>query len=371
MSKEKNNGNAKNLGTSAKLIYLCPMVAFTSTSNGPHAQHLEERKSAHIDLAFASQTDAVQSDSRFFYEPGLSGHPKNSLTPFEFLGKEFHAPIWISSMTGGTEMARHINRNLARACAEFGLGMGLGSCRPLLEGNERFDDFNLRPILGNDRPFYANLGVAQLEELFAAGQGKRITELVESIQADGLIIHINPLQEWFQPEGDRYFRSPVDLTEEVLRMVQFPVIVKEVGQGMGPETIRAFLKLPIAALDFGAFGGTNFSKLEMLRDKHGRATQFEPLIHVGHTAGDMMNFVNRTAEEEGNRLRCRAVIVSGGISSFLDGYYHTEKLHLPAIYGQASAFLKHATGEYENLASFIRAQIDGLQVAKALLRIKE
>ena len=353
------------------MVYLCRMVTLNNTSNGPHAQHLEERKSAHIDLAFASQTAAVHSDTRFYYEPGLSGHPKNSLAPFDFLGKEFHAPIWISSMTGGTEMARHINRNLARACAEFGLGMGLGSCRPLLEGNERFEDFNLRPILGNDRPFYANLGVAQLEELFAAGQGERIIELVESIQADGLIIHINPLQEWFQPEGDRYFRSPLDLTEEVLRTVKFPVIVKEVGQGMGPETIRAFMKLPIAALDFGAFGGTNFSKLEMLRDKEGRATQFEPLIMVGHTASDMVNFVNRIAQEEGSRLKCRPVIVSGGVSDFLDGYYHTEKLQVPAIYGQASAFLKHAVGDYETLVKFIEAQIDGLRVAKALLRIKE
>ncbi len=104
-------------------------------------------------------------------------------------------------MTGGTEMARHINRNLAEACAEFGLGMGLGSCRPLLEGNERFEDFDLRPIIGADRPLYANLGVAQLEELFAAKEGQRIVDLVGSIQADGLIVHVNPLQEWFRPRA--------------------------------------------------------------------------------------------------------------------------------------------------------------------------
>lgn len=346
------------------------MVKLNTLQQGPHAQPLEERKSAHIDLAFASQTSGIHSDSRFYYEPGLAGHPQDSLAPFNFLGKEFHAPIWISSMTGGTEMARHINRNLAEACAEFGLGMGLGSCRPLLEGDERFSDFDLRPIMGEDRPLYANLGVAQLEELFAAKDGQRIIDLVGSIQADGLIVHVNPLQEWFQPEGDRYYRTPVDIVQEVLDTVKFPIIVKEVGQGMGPESIRAFLKMPIAALDFGAYGGTNFSKLEMLRDKEGRATQFEPLIFVGHTAEDMVAFVNQVVKEEGS-LACQQVIVSGGVSNFLDGFYHTEKLQLPSIYGQASAFLKHATGSYEDLRKYIMAQIDGLRVAKAMLKIRQ
>lgn len=266
-------------------------------------------------------------------------------------------------------MARHINRNLAEACAEFGLGMGLGSCRPLLEGNERFADFDLRPIMGTDRPLYANLGVAQLEELFAAKEGRRIVDLVGSIQADGLIVHINPLQEWFQPEGDRYFRSPVDIVAEVLDTVDFPVIVKEVGQGMGPESIRAFLKMPIAALDFAAYGGTNFSKLEMLRDKEGRATRFEPLVFVGHTADDMVGFVNRVVQEESDLL-CREIIISGGVTSFLDGFYYMEKLRVPSVYGQASAFLKHATGTYEELRTYIQAQIDGLRVAKAMLQIR-
>lgn len=346
------------------------MVELNTTQQRPHAQPLEERKSAHIDLAFASQTLGIHSDSRFYYEPALAGHPQDSLVPFNFLGKEFRAPIWISSMTGGTELARHINRNLAEVCAEFGLGMGLGSCRPLLEGNERFEDFNLRPIIGNDRPLYANLGVAQLEELFAAKQHQRLVDLVGSIQADGLIVHVNPLQEWFQPEGDRYFRNPVDIVHEVLDTVKFPVIVKEVGQGMGPESIRKFLKMPIAALDFAAYGGTNFSKLEMLRDKQGRATQFEPLIYVGHTADDMVEFVNQIVKEEGY-IECKQIIVSGGVCNFLDGFYYTEKLQLTSVYGQASAFLKHATGSYDELKKYVTAQIDGLRVAKAMLTIRK
>lgn len=346
------------------------MVELNKVQQGPHAQPLEERKSAHIDLAFASQTPQTGLDSRFLYEPALSGHPSGSLAPFSFLGKEFRAPLWISSMTGGTEQAYRINRNLAQACAEFGLGMGLGSCRPLLESNDRFSDFDLRDTLGNDRPFYANLGVAQLEEILAVKDAQRIVDLVGRLNADGLIVHINPLQEWFQPEGDRYFRSPLDIIREVLDTVRFPVIVKEVGQGMGPESIRALLRLPIAALDFAAYGGTNFSKLELLRDKEGASASVEKLAYVGHTAAEMVDFVNRVIKEEG-QIQCRQIIVSGGISDFLDGYYLTEKLQLPAIYGQASAFLKHAAGDYATLKKYVTAQIEGLRMANAVLRIKE
>ena len=92
-----------------------------------------ERKKDHIELAFRSQIDKQDLDSRFYYEPLLSGHPeRGSLPGFEFLGKSLKAPLWVSSMTGGTEMAKTINQNLARACKDFGIGMGLGSCRSIL-----------------------------------------------------------------------------------------------------------------------------------------------------------------------------------------------------------------------------------------------
>src|ERR1051325_3494522 len=111
------------------------------------------RKKDHIGLAFKSQ-EGIENDSRFYYEPLLSAHPA-ALKPVMFLSKTMKAPLWISSMTGGTELAYTINHNLARACRDFGLGMGLGSCRILLEGDTYFKDFNLRHELGNDRPLFA------------------------------------------------------------------------------------------------------------------------------------------------------------------------------------------------------------------------
>ena len=330
----------------------------------------ESRKSDHITLAFQSRT--VTTDSRFDYEPMLAPHPQKGVNePFSFLGKTMNAPLWVSSMTGGTEKARIINHNLARACGEFGMGMGLGSCRQLLYSDEFFADFNIRPLMGDAVPMFANLGVAQLEHLLAKKEWHRVDTMIEKLRADGLIIHVNPLQEWLQPEGDRFERSPIDLIQEILTLAKYPIIVKEVGQGFGKKSIETLLRLPIAALDFAAAGGTNFAKLELLRSSPEQQAIFEALALVGHTATEMVEMTNEILQKvPKSEIRCSQIIVSGGIRHFLDGYYCMEKLQLPSIYGQASGFLEHAQGSYEQLQSYVTAQIEGLAVAKAFLRVR-
>ena len=106
-----------------------------------------QKKKAHIDLAFKSQTGIETLDRRFTYEPLLNPHPSGVFKPFPFLGKTMRVPVWVSSMTGGTDAALTINRNLARACREFGMGMGLGSCRVLLEDNMNPEHFYLRKYI--------------------------------------------------------------------------------------------------------------------------------------------------------------------------------------------------------------------------------
>ena len=120
---------------------------------------MNDRKEDHINQAFQARVDKTVADQRFNYEPLLAAHPVDRPAPFAFAGKTMRLPLWISSMTGGTAQAGVINRNLARACNEFGLGMGVGSCRILLEDECHFDDFNLRHIIGEASPFYANLGI--------------------------------------------------------------------------------------------------------------------------------------------------------------------------------------------------------------------
>ncbi|WP_291727581.1 isopentenyl-diphosphate delta-isomerase [Bernardetia sp.] len=326
------------------------------------------RKQDHIELAFEAQVFKNQLDNRFYYEPALAAHPKKEAESFEFLGKKMNAPLWVSSMTGGTEWAKIINQNLAKVCGEYKLGMGLGSCRALLTDDECLPDFDVRKFMG-DQPLYANLGIAQLEKLIETKQTKKIDELLKKLQADGLIIHINPLQEWLQPEGDRFEKAPLETIRELLQTATYPIIVKEVGQGFGKQSLEELLKLPLAAVDFAASGGTNFALLELKRSSELSQHLFESLAHIGHSAEEMVNFCNEI-KQTNKEINCNQIIISGGVKTFLDGYYLTEKINFDAIYGQASGFLKHARGSYEELQAYTEGQLNGLKVAKQFLKVK-
>ena len=328
----------------------------------------ESRKSDHIELAFRSRISDL--DSRFYYEPFLSAHPsKNSIPAINFLNKTFHAPMWVSSMTGGTDKARIINKNLACACREFGFGMGLGSCRQLLYSDEFLEDFDVRQLTGNDVPLFANLGVAQIEKLFLQNEIHLINTLLKKLKANGLIVHVNPLQEWLQPEGDRFLFPPIDTLKKLLSIADYPIIVKEVGQGFGPQSINALLQLPLAAIDFAAGGGTNFSKLELLRSSEEKQNLFNAVARIGHTAEQMVNWINAAQEKLGDKIQCNQIIISGGVQDFLDGYYLTQKIKLASVYGQASSFLKYAQGDYAILQKYISSQLEGLSLAYSFLRV--
>ena len=341
----------------------------TASADDPTAV---SRKHDHIALAMRSQVSHGDLDARFYYEPMLSGHPVAGSWPvFPFLGKTLQVPMWVSSMTGGTKLAGIINRNLARACHEFGMGMGLGSCRALLYSDEHLADFDIRDQIGDDVPLFANIGIAQLERLIDEDELWRVSALLTTLRADGLIVHVNPMQEWMQPEGDVFSRPPL---ETILTLLDsFPgisLVVKEVGQGFGPESLRALLQLPLAAIDFAAGGGTNFAKLELFRADEARRQAAMPLVYVGHTAEQMMRWTNDLVVELGDKIRCRSVIISGGVRDYLDGYYLTESSILPSVYGQASAFLTYAQGDYRALHDYIAAQVRGLEVARAYLKVR-
>jgi len=326
------------------------------------------RKKEHIDLAFQSQVK--EQESRFYYEPALAGHPDEIIKmPIVLAEKPMDFPIWISSMTGGAAIAKEININLAKVAAKFKLGMGLGSCRVILNDNQHLEDFALRKYIGN-QPLFVNLGIAQINFLIRDNQINKVLDLIKKTEADGLIIHINPLQEWLQPNGDRYYDSPVDLIEKTLNKINCPIMVKEVGQGFGPKSLEALLKLPLEALDYGALGGTNFSQVELLRNSNPKMDALANTKFIGHTAIEMTDFVNSICSIDKNIVKTKRIIVSGGISSFLDGYYHLQKLALPSLYGQASALLKYAQIGYEPLEQFVAGQIEGLQLANQFLTLK-
>lgn len=327
------------------------------------------RKKSHLKLANESQNDTI--DNRFYYEPMLSAHPKtDGIIPVVFGNQQLNYPLWISSMTGGTSEATNINRLLAKTARKFRLGMGLGSCRIILEDQTHFEDFNLRPILGEEIPLYANLGIAQIEEILDSGKISLLKNMLNKLDANGLIIHVNPLQEWLQPEGDRFKKPPLETIKQLLNEIQHPIIVKEVGQGFGIESMKELLKLPILAVDFAANGGTNFSKLELSRNPQADKS-FESLISVGHSAEEMLGFLNSAVKELGDERKCQMTIISGGIKNFLDAHYLMSKCSLPCIYGQASAFLNYAKISQEALDNYVQSQIKGLLLSKSYLRIKQ
>lgn len=326
-----------------------------------------ERKANHIELAFKSQISSL--DDRFNYEPLLSGHPSNSSQSFDFLNKVMHFPLWISSMTGGTEKASVINQNLSKVAGKYGLGMGLGSCRIILDDDTYLPDFQLRKNIGDDFPFYANLGIAQLEELIERGNLKAVNTLIDKTDTDGLIIHVNPFQEWLQPEGDHFKHAPIDTIQRVIDAVDHSIIVKEVGQGFGPKSLEALFNLDIDAIDFGAHGGTNFSALELHRAEGQERNHYSSLAHIGHSASEMVDLCNRLTNDNPS-FRKKQVIISGGIKSFLDGYYLNTKLNNISVYAQASALLQHAEKGYDVLDAYVEKEIKGYQLATQFLEIK-
>lgn len=333
------------------------------------SEQTSKRKQDHIDLAFLSQT--LERDERFFYEPFLAAHPDESSIPVSVVaGKTLRLPLWVSSMTGGTEKAGTINHNLAKACGEFGMGLGLGSCRIILKDNTYFEDFNVRHLMGHDLPLFANLGIAQIEELLSEGRTDLVTELVKKLEADGLIVHVNPLQEWLQPEGDHIKHNPIETIKRLMDKTDCKIIVKEVGQGFGPRSFMELLQLPIEAVEFGAHGGTNFATLELHRQESGVMEQLSPLTNIGHSAAEMVAYANEALERLGDKAQCRTLIASGGIKNFLDGYYLIRKSNTNAVYAQASAFLKHATGSYEALRQYCELQKKGLMTCYQYLSVK-
>lgn len=331
---------------------------------------MENRKKAHIEQAFNSKTEPSQADKRFLYEP-LAGNHQPPSKHSTIAGKLLQLPIWISSMTGGTEQARQINHNLAQACAEFGMGMGLGSCRILLDDAQYLPDFDVRPIIGKEQPLFANLGICQIEQMVHARSLNKVDDLLHRLDADGLIIHVNPLQEAFQIEGDQLQRPPLETIEAYLTTTNHRVIVKEVGQGFGPTSLKQLLQLPLEAIEFGAFGGTNFALLEINRTDPDLAELFRPFSKVGHTAEEMTRMVNAIVLEEGKNIKTKSLIISGGINNVLDGYHLTGISKMPAIFGMGSAFLQHARGEYKALQKYVQGLQKGWIMANQYLRIRK
>jgi isopentenyl-diphosphate Delta-isomerase len=179
----------------------------------------------------------------------------------EFLGKPLRAPILISSMTGGFDLARQVNRNLAAAAQHLGLAMGVGSQRVAIEEPSVAESFGVRDV-APDILLLGNLGAVQLNYGYTVDHCRRA---VEMIGADGLILHLNVLQEAVQPEGNRNFKGIGEKIAAVCRQLEVPVVVKEVGSGISAEVALRLSQAGVKAIDVAGRGGTSWYAVEAQR----------------------------------------------------------------------------------------------------------
>ena len=185
-------------------------------------------------------------------------------TSTKFLNHNFKFPFLIDSMTGGTPAAQKINSRLAQAAEEFGIGMGVGSQRAGLLSSDLAKSFKVVRKNAPNAFIFSNIGGAQLSQGL---DYKSIKKLLKMIDADALAIHLNPLQELVQPEGEPNFSGILSRIKELSSDLDIPIIVKEVGSGISPSVARKLYRNKVNAINIAGMGGTSLAGIEQLRAK--------------------------------------------------------------------------------------------------------
>lgn len=226
----------------------------------------QKRKKEHLELCL--DTENVSSPSSTGLEAYRFIHnalPELDIDEIDisttFLGKRLSAPVLISSMTGGFDLARKVNRNLAGAAQRLGLAMGVGSQRVAIEEPSAATSFQVRDI-APDILLLGNLGAVQLNYGYGIEQCRRAVAMID---ADGLIFHLNVLQEAVQPEGNRNFKGLTAKIAAVCKDLAVPVVAKEVGNGISVDVAVRLHRAGVSAIDIAGKGGTSWSAVEAQR----------------------------------------------------------------------------------------------------------
>ncbi len=225
---------------------------------------VRDRKAEHIELALdrRMQVENAGFDRYRFEHQALPELDLAAIdTGTEFLGRRLAAPLLISCMTGGTGEATRINRNLAAAAEEARVAIGVGSQRKAIEDASRAESFRIRALCPSV-PLLANLGAVQLNYGFGLAECRQAVEMIE---ADALVLHLNPLQEALQPEGQGDFRGLVERIGEVASELEVPVVVKEIGFGLSLRAGRLLREAGVTILDTAGAGGTSWARIEARR----------------------------------------------------------------------------------------------------------
>jgi isopentenyl-diphosphate Delta-isomerase len=255
-------------------------MAIVNTRSGKAGRSATgERKEKHLTICtdpsrFRVEDSGAGFDGVRFLHDALADIAADELdTSVEFCGARAALPFFISCMTGGSEGGFRANRELAAAAQTLGIPVGLGSIRVLLENPGMFSDFDIKP-LAPDVPVLANISAVQVRD----GDMTALLSMVERLRAHALVVHLNPGQELFQPEGDRDFRGLLGVIARLSARSPLPVIVKETGFGILPRRARELFQAGAAYVDLAGAGGTNWISVESYRlseEERGDAEDFQ------------------------------------------------------------------------------------------------
>jgi len=300
----------------------------------PKVAPIDQRKADHIKINLEQDVRSALTTGLENYHFTHEALPELDLnridTSLNLFGKQLAAPILISSMTGGTSEAETINLRLAEAAQDMKVAMGVGSQRAAIENPEQERTFQVRRV-APDILLFANLGAVQFNYGYGIDQCRRA---VNMIQADALILHLNPLQEAVQAGGDTNWQGLAKKIEEVCKNIEVPVIAKEVGWGISEKTATLLANCGVTAIDVAGAGGTSWSQVEMHRAPDEFTRQLAAtFVGWGIPTSDSILNVKKTVPD-------MTVFASGGIK---DGLDIAKCIALGAtLGGMAGQFLKAA-----------------------------
>lgn len=316
----------------------------------------ENRKAEHIQIVLQENVNAkgiTTGFEQFFLEHNAL--PEIDLDEVDLSltlwNRTLKAPFLMSSMTGGTKTAHTINLHLAEAAQALGLAMGVGSQRAAIEEDHLSYTYQVRKVAPNILLF-ANLGAVQLNYGYGLPQAQRA---VDMIQADALILHLNPLQEAVQPEGDRNWKNLYLKIEQLVNQLSLPIIIKEVGNGISANVARRLFNCGVAAIDVAGAGGTSWSEVEAYRQKD---RHYQKLAHAFAGWGIPTAIC---LQEVCQAVPQIPVFASGGIRNGVDA---AKALVLGAtLVGSAAPLLDVATQQTEAVYDKFRLLIEELKIA--------
>ena len=233
-------------------------------------ENISQRKKDHIELcltdsvAFKKKTNGLE-----LYEFEHFAITEIKIDEIDlstkFFGEKINFPFMISCMTGGTKEAANINAQLAEAAAALNIPVGVGSQKQALENDTYHSTYKIIREKAASVPVLGNLGAAQIIQL--KNDHDKIRKLIDLIEADAFVVHINPLQELIQKGGEPDFSGLLKALEKIIKNIKIPVIAKEVGAGISKPAARRLLEVGVRGIDIAGAGGTSWAGVELLRNK--------------------------------------------------------------------------------------------------------